>query len=98
MTSSADRLGLALSDLHAVSDVASALAEGDQSIVRVSDGRSYLDPYVPRLLETGLVITYMRLFTKARGYGDDGRSPEEWVPEEHRELHRFLVTRRHKHE
>lgn len=74
------------------------LAEGEQSIIRAVGEERFHDPEVVRLLETGLVVTYMRLFTRAEGYGTDGRIPVEWVPAEHLALHRVLVERRHKHE
>jgi hypothetical protein len=89
-----DRLRIALADLNSISDVAHALAQERQEtgqIVRSVDGQLFRDPYIVRVLETGLGVTYARLFTQARGYG---RIPESWVPPTHRDLHDFLRDRR----
>ena len=46
------------------------------------------------VLETGLIVTYCRPFTKSHGLG---AIPREWVPTEHRAFHDFLMERRKTH-
>ena len=48
-----------------------------------------------RPLETGLVVTYIRVFTKGKNYTP---LPDKWVSSEHRDLHEFLFDRRHRYD
>jgi hypothetical protein len=92
-----DSWKLAIADLLAVQHVAQVLQAtptGGQ-VALVAQGRTYDDPALPRMLETGLVVTYIRVFTEARNYTP---VPDRWVPSEHRDLHEFLFDRRHRYD
>jgi hypothetical protein len=74
---------LALGDLGDVHDVASRLAGNDLQ----------LDVRLQRLVETGLVVSYARPFTRSKGYEP---LSEDIVPPEDLEFHRDLIDRRNK--
>lgn len=97
MSKDSDSWKLAIADLLAVRQVAQVLLAtptGGQ-IALLAGGRTYDDPALPRLLETGLVVTYIRVFTEGKKYTP---VPDKWVPSEHRDLHEFLFDRRHRYD
>jgi hypothetical protein len=87
---------LAIVDLIAVSHIAQVLPRmprGGQVALLVG-GTPYEDPYLLNMLETGLAVTYARLFTKSQRYTP---VPREWVPNEHDDLHEQLMDRRNRY-
>jgi hypothetical protein len=88
---------LAISDLETVGHIAHVLLEtptGGQAVLQ-AEGKLYRDPAIPRVLETGMVVIYARIFSDADDYSP---IPKDWVPAQHRPLHRFLLERRRRHE
>src|SRR4051794_22812259 len=72
--------------------------EGAGQAVLADGGSLYVDPILLEMLETGLVVTYVRSFARAKGKGNkENAIPDEWVPDEHAALHNFLLKRRSKH-
>jgi hypothetical protein len=64
---------------------------GGGSVGRLS---IYDQPYLAQTLETGLVVTYARVFTPSQRYTP---VPETWIPSEHEALHAELMARRHRY-
>jgi len=54
----------------------------------------YDSPYLAQTLETGLVVTYARVFTNSQRYTP---VPETWIPSEHEMVHEELMARRHRY-
>jgi hypothetical protein len=85
---------IVLVDLFMVREVASALAGRGGQVAFVAGGVPYQNPWIRRVLETGLVVTYGRAFASPnRGYGV---LAGELIPAEHAALHAFLIDRRNK--
>jgi hypothetical protein len=86
---------VAIVDLQAVRHIAQVLNETpERKVALLSGGNLYDDPYLAQTLETGLVVTYARVFTDSQRYTP---VPETWVPGEHEELHEELMTRRNRY-
>jgi hypothetical protein len=95
---SRERWRLAIADLRVVGQVATLLSieEAGSIVVMEVDGSSQADPVVDMVVEAGLVVTYARPFTRSERSGKPLAS-SSLVPVEHRELHTFLIRRRHKY-
>ncbi len=87
---------LAIGDLLDVMHIAGVLRRNppDRQVALLSGGEAYDDPCLPRMLETGLAVTYARVFTKGDRYSP---VPPEWVPAENADLHEELMERRHRY-
>jgi hypothetical protein len=87
---------LAIGDLTDVIHIAGVLRRNPpgRQVVLLSDGQTYDDPSLPRMLETGLAVTYARIFTPSHSYTP---VPPAWVPAEHDELHEELMARRNRY-
>jgi hypothetical protein len=80
-------------DLLAVKQVANLLSRTPRGgrAVRLIGDKPFDDPHLLLLLETGLVVTYARVFTDSRQYTP---VPRDWVPADLRGLHDPLLERR----